>query len=76
MNGFFSTKCELFAITGLAGYGDEVDVIAPAKVLKEIFKAPYSKSGFSVTVHRVGKTLVLEERCDIFLYKNGYYSGI
>jgi hypothetical protein len=40
-------------------YGDEIDVIAPADILKQIFKMPYSKARLSIAVHRIGQTLVL-----------------
>eukprot|EP00897_Mesotaenium_endlicherianum_P006055 jgi/Mesen1/5478/ME000276S04614 len=52
-------KCEALAVSGLATYGDEIDVIAPVEILKQIFKTPYSKAGLSVAVHRVGGTLIL-----------------
>ena len=50
------SKCEALAVSGLVEYGD---VIAPADVLKQIFKIPYSKARLSIAVHRVGQTLVL-----------------
>lgn len=40
-------------------YGDDIDIIAPADILKQIFKIPYSKARLSIAVHRVGQTLVL-----------------
>ncbi|GJP39932.1 hypothetical protein CLOM_g24250 [Closterium sp. NIES-68] len=53
-------KCEALAVRGLADFGeDAVDVIAPAEVLKQLFKLPFSKSSLFVSVHRVGRTLVL-----------------
>lgn len=52
-------KGEALAVTGLAEYGDKIDVIAPADILKQLFKIPYSKSRVSVAVRRVGQTLVL-----------------
>ncbi|CAN6440409.1 unnamed protein product [Victoria cruziana] len=52
-------KCEALAVSGLAEYGDEIDVIAPADILKQIFKIPYSKARLSIAVHRIGQTLVL-----------------
>lgn len=54
-----SRKCEALAVSGLVEYGDEIDVIAPADILKQIFKMPYSKARLSIAVHRVGQTLVL-----------------
>ena len=52
-------KCESLAVSVLSGHGDEIDVVAPVDILKQIFKTPYSKSRLSVAVHRVGHTLVL-----------------
>lgn len=52
-------KGEALAVTGLAEYGDEIDVIAPADILKQLFKIPYSKARVSVAVRRVGQTLIL-----------------
>eukprot|EP00850_Spirogloea_muscicola_P006352 SM000030S11361 [mRNA] locus=s30:318829:325240:+ [translate_table: standard] len=52
-------KGEALAVTGLAAYGSDMDVIAPADLLKQIFKVPYCKARLSVGVHRVGRTLVL-----------------
>ncbi|CAI5520856.1 unnamed protein product [Closterium sp. Naga37s-1] len=53
-------KCEALAVRGLAEFGeDAVDVIAPADVLKQLFKLPFSKASLFVSVHRVGRTLVL-----------------
>lgn len=54
-----SRKCEALAVSGLVEYGDEIDVIAPSDILKQIFKMPYSKARLSIAVHRIGKTLVL-----------------
>ncbi|GER27502.1 erythroid differentiation-related factor 1-like protein [Striga asiatica] len=58
-------KGEALAVSGLAEYGDEIDVIAPADVLKQIFKIPYTKARVSIAVHRVGQTLVLNSGPDI-----------
>ncbi|KAL1533796.1 hypothetical protein AAHA92_33634 [Salvia divinorum] len=57
-------KGEALAVTGLAEYGDEIDVIAPADILKQVFKIPYSKARVSIAVHRVGQTLVLNSGPD------------
>lgn len=54
-----SRKCEALAVSGLVEYGDEIDVIAPTDILKQIFKMPYSKARLSIAVHRIGQTLVL-----------------
>ncbi|KAF4362453.1 hypothetical protein G4B88_016036 [Cannabis sativa] len=58
-------KCEALAVTGLAEYGDEIDVIAPADILKQIFKIPYSKARLSIAVQRIGQTLVLNAGPDV-----------
>ncbi|GAQ81236.1 hypothetical protein KFL_000750050 [Klebsormidium nitens] len=57
-------KCEDLVVNGLAAYGDEIDFIAPASVMKQIFKTPYSKAPISVAVHRIGKTLILNDGPD------------
>ncbi|GJM92417.1 hypothetical protein PR202_ga08891 [Eleusine coracana subsp. coracana] len=54
-----SRKCEALAVSGLAEYGDEIDVIAPADIMKQIFKIPYSKAQVSIAVNRIGDTLIL-----------------
>ncbi|KAG8378408.1 hypothetical protein BUALT_Bualt08G0134300 [Buddleja alternifolia] len=58
-------KGEALAVSGLVEYGDEIDVIAPADILKQIFKIPYSKARVSVAVRRVGQTLILNSGPDI-----------
>ncbi|WCJ44156.1 Erythroid differentiation-related factor 1 [Euphorbia peplus] len=58
-------KCEALAVSGLAEYGDEIDVIAPTDILKQIFKMPYSKGRLSIAVRRVGQTLVLNTGPDV-----------
>jgi hypothetical protein len=52
-------RCETLAASALTGYGDEIDVVAPVDILKQIFKTPYCKSRLSVEVHQVGHTLIL-----------------
>ena len=52
-------KGEALAVSGLTEYGDEIDVIAPADILKQIFKIPYSRARLSIAVHRIGQSLVL-----------------
>lgn len=59
----FTRKCEALAVSGFVDYGDEIDIIAPADILKQIFKMPYSKARLSVAVHRIGHTLVLNTGC-------------
>lgn len=58
-------KGEALAVSGLVNYGDEIDVIAPADILKQIFKMPYSKARLSIAVHRIGQTLVLNPGPDV-----------
>ena len=52
-------KGEALAVSGFVEYGDEIDIIAPADILKQIFKIPYSRARLSIAVHRIGQTLVL-----------------
>lgn len=58
-------KGEALAVSGLVEYGDEIDVIAPADILKQIFKMPYSKAQLSIAVKRIGQTLVMNTGPDI-----------
>lgn len=58
-------KGEALAVSGFVEYGDEIDIIAPADILKQIFKIPYSKARLSVAVHRIGQTLVLNTGPDV-----------
>ncbi|GMI90737.1 hypothetical protein like AT1G35660 [Hibiscus trionum] len=60
-----SRKCEALAVSGLVEYGDEIDVIAPTDILKQIFKIPYSKARLSIAVRRVGQTLILNTGPDV-----------
>jgi hypothetical protein len=59
VNQNLSRKCEALAVSGLAEYSDEIDVIAPADIMKQIFKIPYSKAQVSIDVNRIGDTLIL-----------------
>lgn len=65
VNQNLSRKCEALAVSGLAEYGDEIDVIAPTDILKQIFKIPYSKAQVSIAVNRIGDTLILNTGPDI-----------
>lgn len=65
VNQNLSTKCEALAVSGLTEYGDELDVVAPADILKQIFKMPYSKAQLSIAVHRIGDTLILKTGPDV-----------
>lgn len=64
-NQKLSRKCEALAVSGLAEYGDEIDVIAPTDILKQIFKIPYSKAQVSIAVSRIGDTLILNTGPDV-----------
>nr|CAB3502849.1 unnamed protein product [Digitaria exilis] len=59
VNQNLSRKCEALAVSGLAEYGEGIDVIAPADILKQVFKIPYSKAQVSIAVNRIGNTLIL-----------------
>uniref|UniRef100_A0A8C5PR07 Erythroid differentiation regulatory factor 1 n=1 Tax=Leptobrachium leishanense TaxID=445787 RepID=A0A8C5PR07_9ANUR len=41
--------------------GKEVDVVADSENIKKLLKIPYSKSHVSMAVHRIGRTLLLDE---------------
>nr|XP_043612546.1 uncharacterized protein LOC122584449 [Erigeron canadensis] len=58
-------KGEALAVSGLTEYGDEIDVIAPADILKQIFKIPYSMARLSIAVHRIGQSLILNTGPDV-----------
>ncbi|XP_068660988.1 uncharacterized protein [Aristolochia californica] len=58
-------RCDALAVSGLAEYGDEIDVVAPTDILKQIFKIPYSKARVSVAVKRIGQTLILNTGPDV-----------
>jgi hypothetical protein len=60
-----SRKGEALAVRGLVEHGDELDVIAPADIMKQIFKMPYSKARLSIAVHRIGQTLILNTGPDV-----------
>ena len=39
----------------------EVDVVSDGENIKKLLKIPYSKTPISMVVHRVGKTLLLDD---------------
>ena len=43
---------------------EQVDVIAPADRLKDLFQLPYTASQISLSVHRLGSTLILDKGPD------------
>ncbi|KAF7665871.1 hypothetical protein LDENG_00131110 [Lucifuga dentata] len=61
-----SSKSKPFSSFGMAYefidcIGDEVDVVSDSENIKKLLKIPYSKSHVSMAVHRVGRTLLLDE---------------
>ncbi|XP_077114477.1 erythroid differentiation-related factor 1 isoform X2 [Ranitomeya variabilis] len=61
-----SKKSKQFSSFGMAydfidSVGKEVDVVADSENIKKLLKIPYSKSHVSMAVHRIGKTLLLDE---------------
>ncbi|KAK9053789.1 hypothetical protein SSX86_024863 [Deinandra increscens subsp. villosa] len=58
-------KGEALAVSGLTEHEDEIDVIAPADILKQIFKIPYSRAPISIAVHRIGQSLILNTGPDV-----------
>ncbi|NWU94141.1 EDRF1 factor, partial [Upupa epops] len=41
--------------------GNDVDVVSDSENIKKLLKIPYSKSHVSMAVHRIGRTLLLDE---------------
>ncbi|KAM9365535.1 erythroid differentiation-related factor 1 [Pholidichthys leucotaenia] len=61
-----SSKSKPFSSFGMAYdfidcIGDDVDVVSDSENIKKLLKIPYSKSHVSMAVHRVGRTLLLDE---------------
>ncbi|XP_041921399.1 erythroid differentiation-related factor 1 isoform X3 [Alosa sapidissima] len=61
-----SSKTKPFSSFGMAYdfidcIGDDVDVVSDSENIKKLLKIPYSKSHVSLAVHRVGRTLLLDE---------------
>ncbi|XP_069836119.1 erythroid differentiation-related factor 1 isoform X2 [Dendropsophus ebraccatus] len=61
-----SRKSKPFSSFGMAydfidSVGKEVDVVADSENIKKLLKIPYSKSHVSMAVHRIGKTLLMDE---------------
>uniref|UniRef100_A0A8D3BDI3 Erythroid differentiation regulatory factor 1 n=1 Tax=Scophthalmus maximus TaxID=52904 RepID=A0A8D3BDI3_SCOMX len=61
-----SSKSKPFSSFGMAYdfidcIGDDVDVVSDSENIKKLLKIPYSKSQVSMAVHRVGRTLLLDE---------------
>ncbi|KAE8590324.1 hypothetical protein XENTR_v10018021 [Xenopus tropicalis] len=61
-----SKKSKPFSSFGMAydfidTVGKEVDVVADSENIKKLLKIPYSKSHVSMAVHRIGRTLLLDE---------------
>ncbi|KAL8252724.1 hypothetical protein R6Q59_036417 [Mikania micrantha] len=58
-------KGEALAVAGLTEHEDEIDVIAPVDILKQIFKIPYSRARLSIAVQRIGHSLILNAGPDV-----------
>ncbi|EMP42194.1 Erythroid differentiation-related factor 1, partial [Chelonia mydas] len=61
-----SKKSKLFSSFGMAydfidSVGNDVDVVSDSENIKKLLKIPYSKSHVSMAVHRIGRTLLLDE---------------
>ncbi|XP_035256758.1 erythroid differentiation-related factor 1 [Anguilla anguilla] len=61
-----SSKNKPFSSFGMAydfidSIGNDVDVVSDSENIKKLLKIPYSKSHVSMAVHRVGRTLLLDE---------------
>lgn len=61
-----SSKSKPFSSFGMAYdfidcIGDDVDVVSDSENIKRLLKIPYSKSHMSMAVHRVGRTLLLDD---------------
>lgn len=55
--------------------GDDVDVVSDSENIKKLLKIPYSKSHVSMAVHRVGRTLLLDELDIQELFMNSSKTG-
>uniref|UniRef100_H3A848 Erythroid differentiation regulatory factor 1 n=1 Tax=Latimeria chalumnae TaxID=7897 RepID=H3A848_LATCH len=61
-----SKKSKPFSSFGMAydfidSVGNDVDVVSDSENIKKLLKIPYSKSHVSIAVHRIGRTLLLDE---------------
>uniref|UniRef100_A0A4W3HMU9 Erythroid differentiation regulatory factor 1 n=1 Tax=Callorhinchus milii TaxID=7868 RepID=A0A4W3HMU9_CALMI len=61
-----SKKSKPFSSFGMAYdfidcIGNDVDVVSDSENIKKLLKIPYSKSHVSMAVHRIGRTLLLDE---------------
>ncbi|KFP85822.1 Erythroid differentiation-related factor 1, partial [Apaloderma vittatum] len=59
-------KSKPFSSFGMAydfidSVGNDVDVVSDSENIKKLLKIPYSKSHVSMAVHRIGRTLLLDE---------------
>lgn len=60
------SKTKPFSSFGMAydfidSVGNDVDVVSDSENIKKLLKIPYSKSHVSMAVHRIGRTLLLDE---------------
>ncbi|XP_076834302.1 erythroid differentiation-related factor 1 [Brachyhypopomus gauderio] len=61
-----SSRSKPFSSFGMAydfidSIGNDVDVVSDSENIKKLLKIPYSKSHVSMAVHRVGRTLLLDD---------------
>ncbi|KAJ7325304.1 hypothetical protein JRQ81_018324 [Phrynocephalus forsythii] len=61
-----SKKTKPFSSFGMAydfidSIGNDVDVVSDSENIKKLLKIPYSKSHVSMAVHRIGRTLLLDD---------------
>ncbi|XP_060624598.2 erythroid differentiation-related factor 1 isoform X2 [Anolis sagrei] len=61
-----SKKSKPFSSFGMAydfidSIGNDVDVVSDSENIKKLLKIPYSKSHVSMAVHRIGRTLLLDD---------------
>ncbi|XP_054840041.1 erythroid differentiation-related factor 1 isoform X2 [Eublepharis macularius] len=61
-----SKKSKPFSSFGMAydfidSVGNDVDVVSDSENIKKLLKIPYSKSHVSMAVHRIGRTLLLDD---------------
>ncbi|KAM9617791.1 erythroid differentiation-related factor 1 isoform 3-T3 [Trichechus inunguis] len=61
-----SKRSKPFSSFGMAydfidSVGNDVDVVSDSENIKKLLKIPYSKSHVSMAVHRIGRTLLLDE---------------
>lgn len=68
MLALFTTHCSVVLASNHPDCVGEVDVIADAKDIKKLLKMPYCSSDISMSVHRIGKTLLVDSFNDPLHY--------